>query len=60
MIPTILKLRVGDEIKDDRDELGRVTDFRRASVVVRFEDLDETADLADADLARCVLVEGGQ
>ncbi len=56
--PTILRLSIGDMLMDESGSFGTVVNFRRASVVVKFDDGER--DLADADLARCVLVEGGQ
>ncbi len=53
--PTILRLKAKDMLMDDRGAFGTVVGFRRSSVVVKFDDGER--DLADADLARCVLVE---
>ncbi len=56
--PSILRLKVGDMLMDEAGAFGTVIDFRRASVTVKFDDRE--ADMTDADLERCVLVEGGR
>ncbi len=55
--PTVLRLKDKDMLMDEHGAIGTVVNFRRASEVVKFDDRE--ADMTDADLARCVLVEGG-
>ena len=45
-------------LMDEPGNFGTVVDFRRATVTVKFDDRE--ADMTDADLASCALVEGGQ